>query len=172
MISCSRATRHRARALAGALGALLLSACGSKATPANDAAPPVAAAVASAPDGAALYARCATCHQPTGLGLPGNYPPLAKSEIANGPASIPIRIVLKGLQGPITVHGAKYNGIMPPYGIGIEMSDAEVAAVLTYVRSQWGNTGGPVTAAEVATERTAVQSRTTPWTAAELGLTP
>jgi len=150
-----------------------VTACGGDTKSAqSDAAPAAAVAQASAPDGASLYLRCAACHQPTGQGLPGAFPPLAGSEIANGPASIPIRIVLRGLTGPITVHGTQYNGNMPPYGNTIEMSDAEVAAVLSYVRSQWGNAGGPVTAEQVAAERAAIASKTGQWTAAELGLKP
>jgi mono/diheme cytochrome c family protein len=170
-------THRRARvadALVVALVAVAIgiTACGGK--PASqDAAPAAAAAApAGAPDGANIYLRCAACHQPTGAGLPGTYPPLAGSEIANGPPATPIRIVLRGLQGPVTVHGTAFNGVMPAYGTGVEMSDAEVAAVLTHVRSQWGNAGGPVTAEQVATERTAIANRPGPWTAAELGLKP
>jgi len=159
-----------AACIAAAIG---ITACGGK--PASQDAAPAAAAAAApagAPDGATIYLRCAACHQPTGLGLPGTYPPLAGSEIANGPAATPIRIVLRGLQGPITVHGTPFNSVMPAYGTGVEMSDAEVAAVLSYVRSQWGNTGGPVTADQVAAERAASANHPSPWTAAELGLKP
>ncbi len=144
------------------------SASSDSAAAAAPAAAP-AAEVASV-DGAAVYQRCMVCHQATGVGSPGLYPPLAGSEIVNGPAEIPIRIVLKGLQGPVKVKGTTFNSMMMPYGTGAELSDAEVAAVLTYVRSQWGNTGAAVTAADVAKERAAVASRTTPWTVAELGI--
>jgi mono/diheme cytochrome c family protein len=122
------------------------------------------------PDGAVVYQRCATCHQPTGVGTPGVFPPLAGSGIANGPASIPIRIVMRGLMGPVTVKGQEFNGVMPAYGIGVEMTDAEVAAVLTHVRSSFGNKGGAVTPEEVARERAAIASKAGPWTAAELGI--
>ncbi|MHB1312142.1 MAG: c-type cytochrome [Gemmatimonadaceae bacterium] len=161
---------RRAFSLTLASLALVAAACGgAKDKAAADSAVAAAAAPAVA-DGAAIYARCATCHQPTGLGTPGTFPPLAGSEIANGPAEIPIRIVLKGLQGPITVHGAKFDGVMPAYGVGVEMSDEEVATVLTWVRSQWGNTGTAITPAQVATERAAVKDKVGAWTAKELGL--
>lgn len=119
--------------------------------------------------GEQVYQRCATCHQPDGKGLPGTYPPLTGSEYvtASNPA-VPIRVVLHGLQGPITVAGTQYNSIMPAYGTGVEMSDEEVAAVLTYVRSSWGNTASPVTAQQVAAERSATRTSTGPATAQEL----
>lgn len=146
------------------------TACGDKeaAKAPESTGQPVASAAAS---GAELYSmRCVSCHQPNGEGTPGVYPPLAGSEVANGPAEVPIKIVLKGLTGPVVVRGNKFEGTMPAFGVGIEMSDEEIAALLTYVRSQWGNTGGPVTAEEVARVRESVKDRTTPWTAAELGI--
>jgi mono/diheme cytochrome c family protein len=161
--------------LAVTAGALVFAvACGGTKTESGSGTPAKAdASIASAaPDGAAIYARCQTCHQATGSGTPGVYPPLAGSEIANGPAETPIRILLKGLMGPVTVHGTHFDGVMPAYGVGIDMSDAEVASVLTYVRSQWGNAGGPVTPEQVAKEREATKGKTGAWTAAELNLKP
>jgi len=145
---------------------LVLAACGGKkkekAAPA--AAPPAAAATpAAVPQG--QYAVCQTCHQADGMGIPNAFPPLAGSEIANGPAERPIAIVLHGLQGPLTVHGATYNGQMAAWG---QFSDDDIAATLTYVRSSWGNAAPAVTAAEVAAVRAATASRTTPWTWEEL----
>jgi mono/diheme cytochrome c family protein len=104
-------------------------------------------------DGAVVYQRCAACHQANGAGVAGTYPPLAGSEIAMGAPGRMIDIVLHGLTGPIVVHGASYNGTMPPFGTGAPLSDAEVAAVVTYVRHAWGNTAGPVNASDVARER-------------------
>jgi mono/diheme cytochrome c family protein len=127
-----------------------------------------AAAGGAAGSGQALYVRCQTCHQANGEGLAGVYPPLTGSEWVTGDAAIPIRIVLHGLQGPITVKGQSYNSVMPAYGTGQPMTDDEVAAVLTYVRSSFGNDASAVTAAEVARERAATASRTGPWTAEEL----
>jgi mono/diheme cytochrome c family protein len=170
----------RRRSLLGsavALGAVALSlaACGGGGdAPSSDA--PVAetptaeptTAVAGGPDGQALYGRCAACHQPNGAGLAGAFPPLSASEWVTGKAEIPIRVVLHGLQGEISVAGSTYNSVMLPYGGTGEMNDAEVAAVLTYVRSSFGNSASAVTADEVAAVRAATGGRTTPWTAEEL----
>ncbi|MEO0593408.1 MAG: cytochrome c [Myxococcota bacterium] len=100
-------------------------------------------------DGQVVYASiCQACHQANGLGVSGAFPPLAKSSWVNGAAEMPVAIVLKGLQGEIEVLGTTYNGMMPPFGE--QLSDAEIAAVVSYVRSSWGNRGGEVTASEVA----------------------
>lgn len=124
---------------------------------------------AAALDGAKLYQRCATCHQMTGKGMAGAFPPLAGSEwaTAKDPA-VPIRIVLHGLNGQITVAHQRFNSAMPPYGTNQPMDDSAVAAVLTYVRSSWGNAASAVTPAEVAAQRTATAARKTPWTAQDL----
>jgi mono/diheme cytochrome c family protein len=119
-------------------------------------------------DGAALYQRCVACHQATGEGVPGAFPPLAGSEFVTGKPAVPIRILLHGLTGPVKVKGTDYNGIMMPYGTGQPMSDSEAAAVLTYIRTNFGNKAAPITARQVATERAATKARTTPFTEAEL----
>ncbi len=131
-------------------------------------APGGAAAVSGASvDGAAVFSsRCAACHQATGQGLPGAFPPLAGSEIALGEEERVVRIVLRGLTGPVTVKGQSFNGAMPAWAD--VLSDAEIAAVLTYVRSAWGNAAEAVRADQVAEERSATASRTTPWTIGEL----
>ncbi len=119
------------------------------------------------PDGKSVYATtCAACHQATGEGVAGVFPPLAGSEWATGEEAKVVRILLHGVTGPIEVAGETFNGMMPPWGA--TMKDADIAAVLTYVRSTWGNKGTPITAATVAKIRAATASRTTPWTAAEL----
>src|SRR6478736_9413605 len=134
---------------------------------AKAAATPAAQAPAQGPDGKVVYSTtCAACHQATGEGVEGTYPPLANSEIVNGDENKVIRIVLNGLTGPVEVAGETYSGMMPPWG-GV-LKDPEIAAVLTYVRSTWGNKGAPITASKVAAIRAATSSRTTPWTAAEL----
>jgi mono/diheme cytochrome c family protein len=128
---------------------------------------PGGAAPAHAVSGAAVFAgTCIACHQSTGLGMPGMFPPLAGSEFVNGDAGRMIRLVMHGLNGPVNVKGAQFNGQMPPWK---QLSEAELAAVITYVRSSWGNSAGAVSAADVAAERTATASRTGPWTVAELG---
>lgn len=171
----TRSNRRTGRA-AGILTLIVLFGCGGGGErPAADTAGS-AGAVAAAPaapaaagGGEALYQRCVTCHQPNGEGMAGNFPPLAGSEYATASnVAVPIRIVLHGMQGPVTVKGVEYNGVMPAYGTGQEMSDDEVASVLTYVRQSWGNSASAVTAAQVAAERAASRSAAGPVTAQEL----
>ena len=99
---------------------------------------------------AAFAIHCASCHQPSGEGLKGVFPPLAASDflVADLPRSI--RIVLQGISGELRVNGVVYNGTMPPL-VGLE--DDKVADVLTYVRSAWGNQAGAVTPRDVAAVR-------------------
>jgi mono/diheme cytochrome c family protein len=118
--------------------------------------------------GAAVYARtCIACHQPTGLGLPPVFPPLAKAPIVAGNPELPIKFILQGLMGPITVNGMSYNSMMPPVA---GVSDADIADVLTYVRQSFGNQANAVSADQVKAVRAATAGRTAPWTTAELGL--
>ncbi len=124
--------------------------------------PKPAGGAASAADGATIFAaRCAACHQATGAGLPGVFPPLAGSNWVNGRDTTVIQIVLHGIQGSLTVNGVTYNGAMPTFGA--QLSDAEIAAVLTHVRSHWGNTAGPVGAQQVTAQRAATAQRNEPW---------
>lgn len=141
--------------------------------------PPKAGAAASvAVDplvlGRNVYAQvCAACHQPTGQGLPPAFPPLAGSEWVAGSEERVIRIVLHGLQGPIKVKGVEYNGAMPAAGpgSGFNLSPERVAAVLTYVRKEWGGIDAPVSVAKV-TEIRGKEGNRQPWTAAELEKIP
>lgn len=133
---------------------------------------PAAATVASASKGEALYGRCQVCHQANGAGLPGAFPPLAGSEWVSGSPSRPIAILLHGVQGEITVAGTTYNSAMMAYGTGVPMSDDEVAEVLTYVRSSFGNRASTITAADVAKIRIATAGRTTPMTQKDLAALP
>ena len=104
--------------------------------------------------GKALYAaNCAACHMPEGQGMPAAFPPLAKSDYLNENVDRSISVVLHGLQGEISVNGAKYNSVMPTLGL----NDEAVANVLTYVYSQWGNNGTEVTPDHVAKVRAAGQ---------------
>lgn len=120
------------------------------------------------PSGAAIYARCTPRHQATGAGIPGAFPPLAASSWVTGPVDRPIAILLHGLQGPLTVSGTTYNGVMMRYGTGVTMTDAELAAVLTYIRTSWGNRATPVTVADIARVRAKTKGRTKPFSEAEL----
>lgn len=119
-------------------------------------------AKAGGADGASIFqARCVACHQATGMGVPGAFPPLAGSEWANGDAHTVASIVLRGVTGPITVKAAQFNGAMPPFAE--QLNDAEIAAVLTHVRSQWGNAAPPITADVVAEVRTKTAGMTGPF---------
>ena len=118
--------------------------------------------------GAAVYARtCIACHQPTGLGLPPVFPPLANAPIVAGDPELPVKFILHGLMGPITVNGMTYNSMMPPVA---GVSHADIADVLTYVRQSVGNQANAVAADQVKAIRAANAARTTMWTTAELGL--
>jgi mono/diheme cytochrome c family protein len=112
---------------------------------------------------------CVTCHQASGQGLPGAYPPLAGSEWVVGNEEALVRILLHGLGGPVTVKGATFNGAMPSFGpLGSNWKDDKIAYVLSYIRQEWGNKAPPVTKETVARIRTATASRNKAWTAAEL----
>jgi mono/diheme cytochrome c family protein len=97
-------------------------------------------------------ANCATCHQANGLGVAGQYPPLAGSEFTTGGSRRPGMIVLKGLQGPVTVKGQKFgSAVMQPWDK--TLNDQKIADVLTYERSEWGNSASAVTAEQIAALR-------------------
>lgn len=100
-------------------------------------------------DGKRVYASiCAACHQANGQGVAGAFPPLVQSRWVLEDPRRPIGIVLQGLAGEIEVRGQVYQGVMPAFGE--QLSDEEVAAVLTYIRSAWGHDAEPVTPQEVA----------------------
>lgn len=94
-------------------------------------------------------ANCATCHQMSGTGVAGQYPPLAGSEYVNGGTRRLGMIVLKGLQGPLVVKGVTFgSAVMQPWEK--TLTDAKIADVLTFIRQEWGNTGAPVTPDAIA----------------------
>ena len=117
--------------------------------------------------GQELYmTRCAFCHQANGEGMAGNFPPLAGSEwVLHEDASLPIKVVLAGLGGPITVMGQQYNSNMAPV-VG-DLEDQDVANIVTYIRQSWGNEASEVTADQVASIKEEIGSRG-PWTGEEL----
>lgn len=130
---------------------------------------------AAAPDPMVIGKRvfnqtCVVCHQANGEGVAGQFPPLVGSEWVlaqswHGDNHI-VRIVLQGLQGPVTVKGQQYNNAMTPWGK--TLSDQQVAAVLTYVRNEWGNKAPPISPEFVAKVREETKDRTDPWTQKEL----
>ena len=113
-------------------------------------------------DGGQIYAgNCAACHQGSGAGLPGMFPPLANSEWVLGDPEVLVQILLHGVTGEMEVAGVTYNGMMP--GFGGQFDDAQVAAVASYIRNSWGNGAEAVTAEQVAAARAATADRQGPW---------
>jgi mono/diheme cytochrome c family protein len=136
---------------------------------------PVSTGPVAPPDpkviGKRLYvANCAQCHQTSGLGQAGVYPPLAGSEWVTGSKNRLISILHKGIAGPITVKGNLYNNNMPAWGDGapVPLKDEQIAAILTYIRSEWGNAADAIQVADVSAKRKEITSRTSPWSEKEL----
>lgn len=101
--------------------------------------------------GKKLYEQnCQACHQATGLGVPGAFPPLAGSDYITD-ADKHVQVVLKGLNGEVTVNGQKYNGAMQAFAGTLD--DQEIAAIITYERNAWGNALGVVMPEQVAKGR-------------------
>jgi mono/diheme cytochrome c family protein len=127
-----------------------------------------AAQVAEHPGKVIYDALCLNCHQPTGLGLPGVYPPLAGSDWVAGDVATLSKIVIHGLIGPIKVKGEDFKQValipMPPMGL----NDQQIADVLTYVRSNFGNSAPAVKPNDVKAARDANAARMTFWTEPEL----
>lgn len=93
---------------------------------------------------------CSVCHMPNGLGVKGSFPPLADTEWVNGPAEVMIDIVLNGFSEEIEINGDKY---VTPMAALPHIKDDELAAILTYVRSSFGNDASAVSEEEVAEVR-------------------
>jgi mono/diheme cytochrome c family protein len=110
---------------------------------------------------------CALCHGVDGMGKPAQAPPFAGSDwVATGNTGQLIRIPLQGLNGPIKVNGVEWTLAMP--AMGAALPDEDLAAVLTYMRSSWGNKASEITPDMVKAVRSGTASRTQPWTATEL----
>ncbi|MEO6985536.1 MAG: cytochrome c [Paralcaligenes sp.] len=113
-------------------------------------------------DGAQIYAaNCVACHQASGAGLPGVFPPLAGSEWVLGKPSVAVQIVLHGVDGSLTVKGNVYKGEMPTFKD--KLSDKEIAAVLSHIRSSFGNKADQIDEALVKAQRAATKSHEKPW---------
>lgn len=110
---------------------------------------------------------CVGCHQGNGAGAPGQFPPLAKSDWVNveGPNRM-VRIVLNGIQGPLKVNGVDYNNAMLAWRD--QLTDQDIANVISYVRNEWGNKGSAATAAEVKAIRDATKDKGEQWTEGQL----
>ncbi len=117
-------------------------------TDASTVAPPATGAAVSTAAGAKMYTtNCATCHQANGKGQPGAFPPLAGNAVVTGSATKVVHIVKAGLSGKIMVGGRTYNAQMPSWKG--TLSDSDIASVVTYIRSAWGNKAGAVTVSQV-----------------------
>lgn len=108
---------------------------------------------------------CTACHQPHGFGLDGLAPPLVDSEWVLGKPEIAARIVLNGLAGPVKVSGRSFNLAMPPLP---QLTDEDVAGVLTYIRREWEHTASAVEVKDVAAVREASKDHPAMWTEEEL----
>jgi len=137
-----------------------------------DAYQPKSGAAAELARGKQVYETvCGICHGVDGMGKPGQAPPLALSEWVNTKGAQRLaHIPLEGLNGPVTVKGATWNLSMP--AMGAALSDADLAALLSYIRSAWGNKEEPVTTAEVDKVRAAIGAHPQPLTGAELKTLP
>ena len=113
---------------------------------------------------------CIACHQGTGGGVPGVYPPLVNSDWVTGDEDRVIRVLLHGLTGPIEVAGQTYGvAAMPAFGAGstYNWNDERISWVLTYIRNSWGNEASAITAEQVAAVAAAGE-RSSEWTVEEL----
>ena len=138
--------KHIYTCLVFIVAVLVMCSCGGSSSPSNDVTNKPATAAVS---GEAIYKKtCITCHQANGEGLTSTYPPLAKSDFLADKEKT-IGQVIKGFMGEMVVNGVKYNNVMPAQ----PLSDEEIAAVLTYVNSHFGNSNGPVTADDVKAVR-------------------
>jgi mono/diheme cytochrome c family protein len=113
-------------------------------------------------EGEKVYQRnCVGCHEPRGQGRPGQYPSLIGAPWLLGDKETAIRIVLLGVVGPMECEGRTYNNAMPNFGVNL--SDLDIARVLTFTRGHWGNQADAVNEAEVAKVRASLGARTQPW---------
>jgi mono/diheme cytochrome c family protein len=113
-------------------------------------------------------ARCASCHQVNGLGIEGQFPPLAASEWVSADPGVIANIILKGLKGEILVNGVKYGTSAAVNMAAVPISDREIANVSTYVRQAWGNTSAEVSEDLVSEIRSEFSSKQDQWLGDEL----
>lgn len=137
------------------------SAYGDQRTVADLRPPVVVTGAAAKVDGKQIYGgKCAACHQANGLGVAGVFPPLAESEWVVGDEKVLVNILLHGVNGEMSVKGTLYKGAMPAWN---SMNDDELAAVMSYIRNDWGNKAGDILPATVAAQREATKTRTEPY---------
>jgi mono/diheme cytochrome c family protein len=133
---------------------------------------PKSGAAAARAQGKKIFeAICGTCHGVDGLGKPGQAPPLAGSEWVNAKGHNRLaHIPLAGISGTLSVAGKDWN--LPMAAMGAALSDADLANVLTYIRSSWGNKAGEVTADDIKAVRASMGARPQPVTAETLKAMP
>jgi mono/diheme cytochrome c family protein len=125
------------------------------------------------PRGKIVYDQvCALCHNVAGTGNPKQAPPFAGSEWVMGSPNRLIRIPLAGLGGPITVHAQQYTFPTSMPAMGAALPEDDLAAVLSYMRSAWGNNAPPITPEEVKAVKTQVGNRSQPFTPEEVMQAP
>jgi len=112
--------------------------------------------------------RCASCHQPNGLGIANQYPPLAGSEWVTANPELITKIILKGLKGEIVVKGEKYGTSAAVNMVAVDINDREIANVSTYVRNAWGNKASELTEEEVSKIRNSIADMQEQWTGEQL----
>ncbi|MEM9283429.1 MAG: cytochrome c [Verrucomicrobiota bacterium] len=120
-------------------------------------------------NGKKVYSNCIACHQASGLGIPGQFPPLVGSEWVDGGTERLGAIMLHGINGPLKVGGQMYNGLMPAWNT---LSDEKIAQVITYIRREYGvlpeGEDGVVTTEMVKYAREKFSGQAQPYTEAEL----
>lgn len=116
--------------------------------------------------GSKAYVMCQGCHGGDGRGVPGYAPSLAGSRWLNGPPLAAILIALHGFDATSEPGAAYVSARM--LGHAHQLTDHEIAALLTWARTQWGNSAGAITGSEVAAIRTRFASRSSAWSPAEL----
>ena len=112
--------------------------------------------------------RCASCHQANGLGIAGQYPPLAGSKWVTSDPGLITNIILKGLKGEIIVKGETYGTSAAVNMAAVPISDREIANVTTYVRQAWGNEAPEILESEVSAFRDASKDQIDQWTGDQL----
>lgn len=112
--------------------------------------------------------RCASCHQANGLGIAGQYPPLAGSKWVTSDPGLITNIILKGLKGEIVVKGETYGTSAAVNMAAVPISDREIANVTTYVRQAWGNEAPEILESEVSAFRDASKDQIDQWTGDQL----
>lgn len=134
--------------IAGGLLALSVALMSQTQKPAQAKKPAVSAATAASIErGKQVYLeQCLACHQADAMGVQGMNPPLVKTKWVLGDKTTLVQIVLKGMTGEVEINGDTYHNVMAPHS---DLTDQQIADVLTYVRNNFGNKASAITAAEV-----------------------